>query len=161
MACYHCGASVYACTTDPQGDYLYAADSSAFIYCFRLSGELLWKRPTGCGSALSLQFFQGCLYLVTQQGVMACLEANATVNAMLLPLDQTAPVAAAIAATAPPETPAVSQALETTSDVSQGVIVEYFRQGQKLRIRAISAGYHPDCRWRGIRRKTARTCRGL
>jgi predicted DNA-binding WGR domain protein/outer membrane protein assembly factor BamB len=138
---YPCGASVYACTTDAQGQYLYASDSSAFIYCFSQQGQLLWKVSTGCGSALSMQSFQDRLYIVTNQGVMACLDISAT--ALISAQAGSLPSAMTVKHSTSLPTQAVTH-LEITSDSTQGAILECFRQGQKLRVRAVSDGYHQN-----------------
>jgi predicted DNA-binding WGR domain protein/outer membrane protein assembly factor BamB len=140
---YACGASVYACTTDSQGQYLYAADSSAFIYCFSQQGQLLWKVSTGCGSALSIQWFQDRLYMATNQGAIACLD----ISTAALQNDRAGNFPPAIRLN--PTThlaPATAATLEIVSDPSQGVILECFREGEKLRVRAVSEGYRQD--WR-------------
>ncbi|BAY27108.1 WGR domain-containing protein [Calothrix sp. NIES-2100] len=138
---YPCGASVYACTTDSQGKYIYAADSSAFIYCFSQQGQLLWKVATGCGSALSIQWFEERLYIVTNQGAIACLDISTTA----LQSAQAGNLPPAIAVTHAPSLPLqTTTSLEIATDPTQGVILECFREGQKLRIRAISDGYRQD-----------------
>ncbi|MGB8703035.1 MAG: WGR domain-containing protein [Thermosynechococcaceae cyanobacterium] len=162
---YPCSASVYACTTDEQGQVLFAADSSAFIYGFSQTGQPLWKVSTGCGSALSMQWFEDRLYIVTNQGVMACMDVHATAPQYLTSSDirQSSVMACMdVHATAPhsvqterspqvatgtqanPQPTSVAATLETTSNPGQGVILECIRQGQQLRIRAVSDGYHAD-----------------
>jgi outer membrane protein assembly factor BamB/predicted DNA-binding WGR domain protein len=138
---YPCGASVYACTTDDKAQYLFASDSSAFIYCFSQQGQLLWKVSTGCGSALSMQYLQDRLYIVTNQGVMACLDISTTAlqsaraGNLPLPMTVTHTTSLPLQTTAP---------LEIASAPTQGVVLECFREGQKLRIRAVSEGYRQD-----------------
>ncbi|WP_019498391.1 WGR domain-containing protein [Pseudanabaena sp. PCC 6802] len=138
---YPCGASVYACTTDSQGQYLYASDSSAFIYCFSQQGQLLWKVSTGCGSALSIQWFDDRLYIVTNQGVMACLDISTT--ALQSARNGNLPLTASVThpASLPTQT---ATTLEIASEPTQGVVLECFREGQKLRVRAVSEGYCQD-----------------
>lgn len=137
---YSCEASVYACTTDEQENYIFASDSSAFIYCFNQSGQRLWKVSTGCGSALSIKFFQGCLYIVTNQGIMACLDVS--LDALKLAQSGNSPIAFNVSQSS--ITTHITTTLETISSPSQGVILECFRQGQNLRIRPITEGYHQD-----------------
>ncbi|MGA1263386.1 MAG: WGR domain-containing protein [Prochlorothrix sp.] len=131
---YDCGASVYACTTDSTGDRVFAADSSAFLYGFDCQGTLLWKQATGCGSIQSLQYFQEHLYGVTNLGGLVCFRlAAATV----------APGRSSLPATATSASPTpVATALETIRQPAQGVVLDCVREGQKLRIRPLSAGYH-------------------
>jgi len=73
---YSCDASVYCCATSPDGTYVFAGDNSSAIYCFEASGKRLWKLGTGCGSALSMQFLNDRLYLVTTDGILACMDAS-------------------------------------------------------------------------------------
>lgn len=70
---YRCDDSVYSCATAEKGKYLFAGDSSSSIYCFTESGDRIWKLGTGYGSALSMQFSQEHLYIVTTEGVLACI----------------------------------------------------------------------------------------
>jgi outer membrane protein assembly factor BamB len=146
---YKCDASVYSCATAAGGTYLFAGDSSSSIYCFSQKGDRRWKFNTGCGSALSMQFWNDRLYLVTTEGTLACVDASPTAVSAAqggqLPQTVTIQAAAAPAAMAPaPVTRSLETTLETTTDTTQGVIVECVRQGQKLRIRALSPGYHSD-----------------
>ncbi|MFM6156494.1 MAG: WGR domain-containing protein [Cuspidothrix sp.] len=140
-AVYKCDAGVYSCATALDGKYVFAGDNSSSIYCFNQTGERLWKLGTGCGSALSMQFFDHRIYIVTTDGSLAAIDASE------------AGISAAQAGTIPDATiikapktegAAPSTILETTTDTSAGVIVECFRQGNKLRIRVVSPGYNPD-----------------
>jgi predicted DNA-binding WGR domain protein/outer membrane protein assembly factor BamB len=167
LRAYSCTASVYSCTTDIDDRYLFAADSSALIYGFdQQSGQRIWQVRTGCGSALSMHHWQDCLYIATNQGVLACIDVSpsALQAAQGGQLPQTATLSAATlsAATIPPATipPAVAANLATTLPANpsaspspldvgtvesdQGVILECFRQGQHLRVRVVSAGYQSD-----------------
>ncbi|BFM39242.1 WGR domain-containing protein [Synechocystis sp. LKSZ1] len=133
---YPCEASVYCCTTDATGSYLYAADSSAFIYCFNQAGERLWKVATGNGSALSMQFFDQALYFVTNQGLMVGWDLQVKASPDSPPIQPLTPA---------PNLPSQGLvALETTTQKGPGVILECFRQGQQLRVHPLSEGYHRD-----------------
>lgn len=138
---YSCDTSVYCCAAAEDGQYLFAADSAAFIYCFTQSGERLWKLSTGCGSALSMQVGDDRLYLVTSNGVLACIDAT-------LPAIQAAQagqIPQSVTHQAPsPTAPVLAPALPTTSDQSQGVIVECVRHKGQLRMQVVSPGYHRD-----------------
>jgi hypothetical protein len=132
---------VYSCAAALNGKYVFAGDNSSSIYCFNQTGERLWKLGTGCGSALSMQFFDDRVYLVTTDGTLACIDASEMA------------IAAALAGTVPEATmikapkgegAAPSTDLEMITDISQGVIVECFREGSKLRVRVVSPGYNPD-----------------
>lgn len=138
---YQCDASVYSCATAVDGKYVFAGDNSSSVYCCERTGERLWKLSTGCGSALSMQFFGDRVYIVTTDGSLACIDASF------------AAIQAAQAGTVPQPTlikapkgegAAPSTTLETTSDTSQGVIVECFQNGGKLRVRVVSPGYNPN-----------------
>ena len=138
---YRCDAAVYSCATTSEGKYVFAGDNCSSIYCFNENGDRLWKLATGCGSALSMQFHQDRVYLVTTDGSLACIDASerAIASAQLGELPVTKNIKA------PTSKPVlVSNQLEQTNDVSQGVIVECFKQGNKLRVKVISEGYNSD-----------------
>lgn len=139
---YSCVASVYSCTTDVDDRYVFAADSSALIYGFdQQSGQLIWQVRTGCGSALSMHHWQDCLYIATNQGVLACIDVSpaALRAAQGGELPQTATIAVSPSSLMP-----TTPGLESVTPPDQGVILECFRQGQHLRVRVVSAGYQPD-----------------
>ncbi len=75
-ASYVCDASVYSCATSPDGRHVFAGDSSSSVYCFDADGQRLWKLGTGGGSALSMQYLDGRLYLVTTDGSLVCVDAS-------------------------------------------------------------------------------------
>ncbi|HBE59828.1 MAG TPA: molybdenum metabolism regulator [Cyanobacteria bacterium UBA11149] len=136
---YQCDAAVYSCAAAEDGKFLFAGDNSSSIYCFNESGERLWKLGTGCGSALSMQFLGECLYIVTTDGSLACINASDTA----IKAAEAGNVPTAITINAPPVVPtSVSTALPTTSDASSGAIVECFREGSQLRMRVVSDGYN-------------------
>ncbi|BAZ28698.1 WGR domain-containing protein [Cylindrospermum sp. NIES-4074] len=142
-AVYKCDAAVYSCATAEDGKYVFAGDNYSSIYCFNQAGERLWKLGTGCSSALSMQFFENRIYIVTTDGSLACIDASEA--AIKAAQEGTIPQATIIKA--PKGEGAVPSAvLETTADISQGVIVECFREGSKLRVRVVSPGYDP--KWR-------------
>ena len=141
---YGCTASAYSCTIDQNDRYLFAADSSALIYGFdQHSGQLIWQVRTGCGSALSMHHWQDCLYIATNQGVLACIDVSpAALRAAqggAFPQTTTVPTAST---TAP--MPPIPTGLETIAPSDQGIILECFRQGQHLRVRVASPGYQSD-----------------
>jgi predicted DNA-binding WGR domain protein len=138
---YRCDSSVYSCATAIDGKYIFAGDNNSSVYCFSESGERLWKFGTGCGSALSMQYFDDRIYIVTTDGFLACLDASET--AIEAARVGKVPEANLIKA---PETLGAtpSTTLETTSDSSNGVILECVAEGSKLRIRVVSSGYHQD-----------------
>jgi len=151
-----CDASVYSCAAAPDGKYIFAGDNSSSVYCFDRSGTRLWKLATGCGSALSMQWRDDRLYLVTTSGYLAGLDVSET--AIEAARAGNLPPTATLQAPKQPGTP-VSDSLETTSDTTNGVILQCIRDGGKLRVRVVSPGYHTD--WnvqfpRNIREEGAR-----
>lgn len=129
--------TVYSCAASPGGKYIFAGDSSSSVYCFDEAGKRLWKLATGCGSALSMQYFEEKLYIVTTDGTLACIDASE--EAITKAQAGEVPEARDIKAPAVNEIP--STQLETTRDSSKGVIVECVKQAGKLRMRVISPGF--------------------
>ncbi len=142
---YRCDAAVYSCATSKNGSYVFAGDNSSSLYCFSHDGERIWKLGTGCGSALSMQFLDEKLYIVTTDGSLACIDAteSAITAAKAGNLPQTRQVKSLPAST-PAAPVATSANLETTTDAANGVIVECVKDGNDLRIKVISEGYHHD-----------------
>ena len=138
---YQCDAPVYSCATSPDGNYIFAGDNYSSIYCFKQTGERLWKLATGCGSAYSMQFLDDRLYLVTTDGSLACIDASAT--AISAAETGTLPKTVNIKVPTNLPTAVASNTLETTTNSGQGVIVECYKEGSKLRIRVVSPGYNP------------------
>lgn len=139
---YQCDAPVYSCATAEAGKYIFAADNQSSIYCFKESGERLWKLGTGCGSAFSMQFLNAHLYIVTTDGSLACIDAGET--AIEAAKIGTIPEIINIKAPDNVSAAVASNAVETTRDTSRGVIVECVKIQEKLRIRVISEGYDRD-----------------
>jgi len=140
-AVYDCDAPVFSCATAER--YVFAGDNYSSVYCFDQNGQRLWKLGTGCGSAFSMQYLNERLYLVTTSGMLACLDVSeAAIQAAKegrLPqaVDLKAPP---VGITPPPTT------LETTTDASQGILLECFREGDRLRMRVLSDGYNTNLR---------------
>ncbi|MDL4773550.1 WGR domain-containing protein [Actinomadura xylanilytica] len=143
-AVYKCDAPVFSCATAPSGRYVFAGDNHSSVYCFDQHGERLWKLGTGCGSAFSMQFIDDRLYIVTTDGTLACIDAGeeairaAERGTVPEPLDVKA--AASLVAVEPGLT------LETTSETGDGIVVECYEDGPRLRVRVSSPGY--DAGWR-------------
>ncbi|MEH2401006.1 WGR domain-containing protein [Nostoc sp.] len=138
---YKCDTAVYSCATALNGQYVFAGDNSSSIYCFNQVGERLWKLATGCGSALSMQFFDDRIYIVTTDGTLACIDASETAIAAA----ETGTVPEATIIKAPKgEGVKPSAVLETAIDTSSGVIVECYLEGTQLRVRVVSPGYNPS-----------------
>ncbi|MFC0861183.1 WGR domain-containing protein [Sphaerimonospora cavernae] len=138
-AVYRCDAPVYSCATSPGGRYVFAGDNQSSVYCFAASGERLWKLGTGFGSALSMQFLDDRLYLVTTDGSLACIDASETAIAAAREGTVPEPVNVKAAAALPVVEPSV--VLETVTHVGDGVVVECVREGERLRVRVASPGY--------------------
>lgn len=138
-AVYRCDAAIYSCATSPGGQYVFAGDSASSVYCFSADGTRLWKLATGCGSAFSMQYLDERLYIVTTDGSLACIDA--TEQAIAAAREGTVPQArdVKIAASLPVVEPSVT--VETTTDTGDGVLVECFSEGGRLRIRVLSPGY--------------------
>jgi outer membrane protein assembly factor BamB len=140
---YACDAPIYSCATAPASRYVFAADNNNAVYCFAANSQRLWKLTTGCGSALSMQFFNDRLYIVTTQGYLACIDVSeaAIEDAQRGYIPPAVQVRAPAAATV-----RLSTTLESTSEVGSGVVLECFREGSKLRVHAISPGFQANFR---------------
>jgi hypothetical protein len=102
-----------------------------------------------------MQYFDERLYIVTTFGTLACIDASeAAIQAA-----QAGTVPQALTIAAPQVEEVSATALETTADVSAGVVVECFKEGGNLRVRVISEGYNKNlyCQFpKGIRVAGAR-----
>jgi predicted DNA-binding WGR domain protein len=144
-AVYRCDSAVYSCATSPEGRYVFAGDNASSVYCFTADGIRLWKLTTGCGAALSMQYRDQRLYIVTTDGSMACIDVSESAitaahgGQVPVPLD----VKAAAATTyAPPAQLAVMPT--ATVPAGAGVIVECIDDRGRLRIHVSGEGYHGD-----------------
>lgn len=144
------GKEVCVCETDAgvpsnaasfDGKYVFAADSVNSVYCFDANGKRLWKLATGCGSAMSMQYHNERVYIVTTNGSLACIDASeaaiTAAQAGQIPDPKLVMAATTVKAVAPAP-------VATTSDSSTGVILECYKDGSKLRVRVVSPGYHGD-----------------
>ncbi|WP_156724085.1 WGR domain-containing protein [Streptomyces apocyni] len=160
-ASYACDTVVYSCATAPGGRYVFAGDNASSVYCFDADGTRLWKLGTGGGSALSMQYLDEKLYMVTTDGSLVCVDAS---DAAIRAAQQgSVPVAVDVksAAALPTYKPVTAvSAMETVSVAPSGqVVVECFQDGGRLRVHVVSGGYDPS--WnvqfpRGIREAGAR-----
>ncbi|MFI8092259.1 WGR domain-containing protein [Streptomyces sp. NPDC086080] len=146
-ATYACDSSVYSCATAPGGRFVFAGDSASSVYCFDRDGTRLWKLGTGGGSALSMQYRDERLYLVTTDGSLVCVDASeAAVSAAQ---QGTVPVArdVKLAAALPTYTPATTAtAVATVAQAPSGaVVVECVQDHGRLRVHVVSGGY--DASW--------------
>jgi outer membrane protein assembly factor BamB len=160
-ATYRCDTAVYSCAASPDGRHVFAGDSSSSVYCFDADGTRLWKLGTGGGSALSMQYRDEKLYMVTTDGSLVCMDAGE--SAVGAAQRGTVPVARDVksAAALPTYTPPASLSVVATvsEPPSTGVVVECVRTGGKLRVHVVSNGFEPS--WnvqfpRGIREAGAR-----
>lgn len=160
-AVYSCDSPVYSCATSAGGRFVFAGDSSSSVYCFAEDGTRLWKLGTGGGSALSMQYRDERLYLVTTDGSLVCVDASEA--AIEAAKGGTVPVARDIklAAALPVYEPATTvTAVAAVSDAPAGsVVVECVTEAGRTRVRVVSQGY--DSAWnvqfpRAIREPGAR-----
>ncbi|GAA3107788.1 hypothetical protein GCM10020254_62100 [Streptomyces goshikiensis] len=135
---------MYSCATSPDGRYVFAGDSSSSVYCFDADGRRLWKLGTGGGSALSMQYLDERLYLVTTDGSLVCVDASEA--AITAAQRGSVPVAVDVksAAALPVFTPAASAAAVATVSVAAApagaVVVECVQQGGRMRVQVVSTG---------------------
>lgn len=141
-AVYKCDAAVFSCATAVGGEYVFAGDSYSSVYCFNQQGDRLWKLGTSCGSALSMQFWQDRIYIVTSDGYLACIDVSA--EAIAAAQSGVLPKAVDIKAPKGGVVFSPTTALETTTDTTNGVMVECFAVGEKLRVRVITPGFNPE-----------------
>ncbi|MFF8382660.1 WGR domain-containing protein [Streptomyces kanasensis] len=145
-ATYACDSAVYSCATSPGGRFVFAGDGSSSVYCFDRHGTRLWKLGTGGGSALSMQYRDERLYLVTTDGALVCVDASEA--AIAAAQQGTVPVArdVKLAATLPTYAPATTAT--SVASVAQApagaVVVECVQDGGRVRVHVVSEGYEPS-----------------
>ncbi|WP_405781673.1 WGR domain-containing protein [Streptomyces sp. NBC_00859] len=157
---YQCDAAVYSCATSADGEYVFAGDLASSVYCFTSEGTRLWKLGTGGGSALSMQYHEEKLYVVTTDGSLACIDASEA--AITAAQGGSLPVAVDVkqAAALPTYTPTADVAtVSVVPAPGAGIVVECVQVGGRLRVQVVSDGYEPT--WhvqfpRGIRQAGAR-----
>ena len=142
-AVYACDSPVYSCATSPGGRFVFAADSASSVYCFAEDGTRLWKLGTGGGSALSMQYRDERLYLVTTDGSLVCVDASEA--AITAAQQGTVPVArdVKLAAALPTYEPATTASAVTTvvSAPAGSVVVECVQEGGRTRVHVLTDGY--------------------
>ncbi len=138
---YHVGTAVFSCAASEDGKWVFAGDSRSSIYCFSEEGELAWKMATGCGSAYSMQFHKGRLYIVTTTGALACID----VSEEAISAAQRGEERSFRSIKAPSVTAAAAPVtrLEETSDSAEGVLLHCLKLRGKLKVRVLSEGYNP------------------
>ena len=135
---YKCDTSVYSCAAAGDGKYVFAGDSSSSIYCFGQDGARLWKLDTTCGSALSMQFFKDRLYIVTSDGTLACVDVS---EAAIAAARQGTVPTARVVDKGTGKAASVGDALEAASASADGVLVECYSEGGRVRVRPKSPGF--------------------
>jgi predicted DNA-binding WGR domain protein len=135
---YQCDSSIYSCATAADGKYVFAGDNCSSIYCFNAEGDRLWKLATGCGSAFSMQFQQDRLYIVTNNGNLACIDVSEV--AITAAQEGTVPQTINVKS---PKLDAIlpSTDLERVTNISNGVVLQCVKDGSQLRMRILSEGY--------------------
>jgi hypothetical protein len=90
-----------------------------------------------------MQYFDECLYVVTTDGSLACIDASEA--AIRAAQSGSIPEVRDIKA---PTMPAIapSVTLDVTADAGNGVLVECTSEGGQLRMRVLSPGYRTDYR---------------
>ena len=132
-----CDSTVLSCAATPDGRFVFAGDSG-FLYCFDADGTRRWKLRSTAGNALSMQYVDGHLYIVTGSGYLACVDTSdealkrAEQGKNKKPQERRAPAVKAVASTT----------LETTSDTSKGVVVECRKSQGRIRVHVVSEGYN-------------------
>lgn len=145
-ATYTCDAVVYSCATAPGGEYVFAGDNASSVYCFDAHGTRLWKLGTGSGSALSMQYLDERLYMVTTDGSLVCVDASP--GAIAAAQSGTVPVAMDVKSSAglPTYTPPASVRTLSYASAPQpgaGVVLECVQDAGRLRVHVVSEGYDP------------------
>ncbi|MFB9994833.1 WGR domain-containing protein [Deinococcus oregonensis] len=135
---YQCDGGILSCATSGGGQFVFAGDSAGAVYCFTADGTRLWKLGSGCGSALSMQYFQERLYLVTTTGFLAAVDASAEAiaSAQQGVTPQVRDVKLALMEARAPQT-----TLPIITDAGGGTVLLCVREGGKLRVRAVGEGY--------------------
>ncbi|GGR00834.1 WGR domain-containing protein [Streptomyces netropsis] len=141
-ATYQCDTAVYSCATAPGGRYVFAGDSASSVYCFTADGTRLWKLGTGGGSALSMQYLDEKLYMVTTDGSLVCIDATDAAIAAARTGSVPVPLDVKSAAALPTYAPATTVRTVTTATAT-GIVVECTQQGGRLRVHVVSDGYEP------------------
>lgn len=141
-ATYACDSAVYSCATAPGGRYVFAGDSASSVYCFAADGTRLWKLGTGGGSALSMQYLDERLYMVTTDGSLVCVDAGEAAIAAARSGTVPVPLDIKSAAAVPTYTPAAT-VTATTTVVGTGIVVECVQESGRVRVHAVSPDHDP------------------
>ncbi|GAA4799669.1 WGR domain-containing protein [Streptomyces ziwulingensis] len=144
-ATYQCDSPVYSCATSPGGRFVFAGDSASSVYCFDRDGTRLWKLGTGGGSALSMQYRDERLYLVTTDGSLVCVDASeaAVTAAQAGSVPQARDVKLAAALPTYTAATAATSVTTVTAAPEGSVVVECVGDGGRTRIHVVTPGYEP------------------
>mmetsp|Transcript_4734 Transcript_4734/g.13222 ORF Transcript_4734/g.13222 Transcript_4734/m.13222 type:complete len:428 (+) Transcript_4734:277-1560(+) len=139
-----CDSTVLSCASAEDGKYVFAGDDCSSIYCFDQAGERLWKLATTCGSAYSMQYYDDKVYIVTTDGVLACLDATET--AIQDAKQGKVPTAKVVKADKAAVTTTADTAIESVQASAArkdgGVVVTCVPEGSKLRVRTEDDKYN-------------------
>jgi outer membrane protein assembly factor BamB len=110
------------------------------LFCFDGKGSPLWEAPAACGTPCSMAVYGDRLYVATHDGHLAAID-----------ISDKAIAAAKKKTGKQAKTKRVVLAKETARKVetvkakgAKGIVVECFKDGSKVRIRVVSAGYNAD-----------------
>ena len=143
-----CDASVYCCASDG-GRNIFAGDSDRTIYCFDDTGTRIWALALDAGSAFSMHYADGHLYIATTAGQLLCVDLSATGLSPSMRPPVSTSTAAPTSLTAVDDNIAFAATditgLSTTTDASSGVVVEcHSAGGSYLQVRVITPGYRQE-----------------
>ncbi len=133
----NCEGSVYACTISEDAQYLFAGDYQGYFYCLTITGNPVFIKDLGIGALLALKSWQTQLYGVTTNGTLVVVDISRKAIADY----ESLPTISIISTPKITEFPNNSLSENISS---QGVLVECFKQGKKLKVRVLSPGYNPE-----------------
>jgi len=115
---------------------VFAGNALGEVFCLDAkTKEAKWKCTTNCGSALSMQYFDNQLYIVTTEGALACIDATPHVDPENF-------VEKEIEYKGGIEEVHVSSTVGTASHSKGSILVECVKESGKLRIRPVSREYY-------------------
>jgi hypothetical protein len=136
---YKCDDSVMSNAAAADGKYVFAGDSASSVYCFDEAGNRLWKLDTTCDSALSMQYFRDRLYIVTSNGTLACIDVSEA--AIAAAKQGTLPTVAEVKMDRDIKAASIGDTLPTAAASGEGVHVECYSEGGRVRVRPTSPGF--------------------
>ncbi len=69
-----CDDVVFSCAASPGGERIYAGDIHGRLYAFDSEGRRLWRFDSGFGTPQSMQYFDQRIYIVTDRGLLVCID---------------------------------------------------------------------------------------